>query len=98
MAFKQDFVSTLKTQDTLIHTIVFDILLMPIVLMLCIGNQISTAYTVLIAVGAFLVSFVLFAVISTCLWCIVHKRWLSTKPPKDFEKMWNAILNRVKGK
>ena len=96
--FGYDFVNTVKSRDNIIHAIAFNFLLMPIFLLIGIGNEFPLTNVILGTSILFLLGFVLFSAISTCLWCIVHKRWLSTKPPRDFEKMWNAILNRLKGK
>lgn len=96
--FGRDFWGTVKSRDNIIHATAFNFLLMPIFVLIGIGNEFPIATVVLGTAILFLLGFILFSAISTCLWCIVHKRWLSTKPPKDFEKMWNAILNRLKGK
>ena len=96
--FWYDFIDTLKSQDHIIHTIMFNFVLMPVFLMIGIGNQFPIGHVILGTALLFLFGVILFSLISTCLWCIVHRRWLSTKPPKDFEKLWNAILNRLKGK
>ena len=96
--FEYDFFSTIKSKDNIVHAVIFNLLLVPIILMIGFGNQFPIIHVILGTVILFLIGFFLFSVISTLLWCIVHKRWLSTKPPKDFEKVWNAILNRLKGK
>lgn len=96
--FEYDFLLTFKSKDNIIHAVTFNLLLTPIFLMIGIGNQFPIGHVILGTAILFLVGFLLFSIISTLLWCIVHKRWLSEKPPKDFEKMWNAILNRLKGK
>jgi len=98
LPFEYDFLLTIKSKDNIIHAVIFNFLLAPIFLMIGIGNQFPVGHVILGTAILFLVGFLLFAIISTLLWCIVHKRWLSEKPPKDFEKMWNAILNRLKGK
>lgn len=96
--FSYDFLNTLISKDNILHTIAFNLTAMPAFLLIAIGNEFPVIAVVLGMIVLFLLGAILFAAISTCLWCIVHKRWLSTKPPKDFEKMWNAILNRLKGK
>lgn len=96
--FSYDFWNTFTSRDNIIHTIAFNTLLLPFILMIGIGNKFPVISVVLGTVILLLISAVLFSTISTLVWCIVHKQWLSTKEPKDWEKMWNAILNRLKGK
>ena len=96
--FEYDFWLAIRSKDSMIHAVTFNLLLSPIFIMIGIGNQFPTGHVILGTAILFLVGFLLFSIINTLLWCIVHKRWLSTKPPKDFEKMWNTILNRLKGK
>lgn len=95
--FKADFTETLKSKEHILHTAAFNTLMLPLFLLIGIGTKATAGLLIISAIFLTLVSITLFAAISTLLWCIVHKNWLSTKEPRDFKKLWKAILNRLKG-
>ena len=95
--FKDDFQNTLRSTEHILHTAAFGTLMLPLFLLIGLGTKAGTALLVIAAIAATIVSTVLFAVISSIVWCIVHKKWLSTKEPIDFKKLWKAIVNKLKG-
>ena len=95
--FKADFNDTIKSKEHILHTAAFGTLMLPLFLLIGLGTKAGTALLLIGAIAATMVSTALFAAISSLVWCIVHKKWLSTKESKDFKKLWNAILNRLKG-
>lgn len=96
-SFKVDFKETLKSKDHILHTAAFNTLMLPLFLLIGMGFKLTGIPLFFGAIAMTIVSILLFSVISTLVWCIVHKNWLSTKDPKDLKKLWNAIVNRLKG-
>ena len=75
-AFKADFMETLKSKDHILHTAAFNSLMLPLFLLIGLGTTATTGPLIVSAVALTICSIALFAVISTLLWCIVHKKWL----------------------
>ena len=95
--FQTDFAETLRSNDHLLHTAAFNTLMLLLFLLIGMGTTATAIPLIISAIALTVVSIVLFTVISTLLWCIVHKKWLSTNESKDLKKLWNAILNRLRG-
>lgn len=74
--FKADFLETLKSKDHIVHTTAFNLWMLMLFLLIGMGKKANTGLLILGAIGMTLVSVVLFSVISTLLWCIIHKKWL----------------------
>ena len=92
-----DFKETLKSKEHILHTAAFGTVMLPLSLLIGLGTKAGTVLLIICAIAATVVSTALFMLISSWVWCIVHKKWLSDKEPKDFKKLWNAIVNKLKG-
>ena len=95
--FKNDLVEILKSKDHILHAAAFNTWMLFLYLLIGMGAKISGFMLFIFAIGLTVVTILLFTIISALLWCIIHKKWLSTKEPIDFKKLWNAIVNRLKG-
>ena len=77
--FKADFTETLKSKDHILHAAAFNALMLPLFLLIGMGTKATTGVVIISAIVLTIVSIMLFAVISTLLWCIVHKKWLHSQ-------------------
>lgn len=94
---KIDYIETLTSKEHILHTAAFGTVMLPLFLLIGLGTKAGAVLLVIAAIAATIVSTALFAVTSSFVWCIVHKKWLSDKEPKDFKKLWKAIVNKLKG-
>jgi len=78
-AFKADFIETLKSKDHILHSAAFNTLMLPLFLLIGMGTKFTAISIVIGAIALTIVSIILFSVISTLLWCIVHKNWLHSQ-------------------
>ena len=92
-----DFKETLKSKEHILHAAAFGTVMLPFFLLIGLGTKAGTTLLIVCAIAATIICTALFVLISSWVWCIVHKKWLSNKEPKDFKKLWNAIINKLKG-
>ena len=76
-AFSKDCADTLKSAENIMHTAANLTLIVPFSLLLSATNQTPAAHTVLRTLILLIAGGILFAVINTALWCIIHNRWLN---------------------
>ncbi|MBR2937555.1 MAG: hypothetical protein IKB80_03555 [Oscillospiraceae bacterium] len=77
--FQTDFAETLKSKDHILHTAAFNTLMLLLFLLIGMGTKATAIPLVIGAIAMTIVSIILFAVISTLIWCIVHKKWLCSQ-------------------
>lgn len=75
-AFSRDFWDILKSAENIVHTVANLTLILLFSMLISATNQSPAVHTVLRTLFLLIAGGILFAVINTALWCIIHKRWI----------------------
>ncbi len=75
-SFSKDFVGTLKSADNIVHTIAFLSLNLPFNLLITISANTPILPLIAGTLALLVVNGLLFSIINTFVWCLVHRNWL----------------------